>query len=129
VTSRYASVVAGLTLAAVAAVWMGRERLSAASLRGTILGVALAGSCAIAGMALTAWSMGREQTVFLAALVGGILGRLAVFGAVLACVGLRAAGRIDTTATAAALLASYLVFQVLEVRLVLLKTRSKGARR
>jgi hypothetical protein len=115
-------------LAAVAAVWMGREHLSAASLRGTVLGVALAGSCAIAGMTLTAWSMDREHKVFLAALVGGILGRLAVFGAALTCVGLRAAGTIDTTATAAALLASYVVFQVLEVRLVLLRARSKGAR-
>jgi len=115
-------------LAAVAAVWMARERMSAASLRGAVLGVALAGSCAVAGMALTAWSMGREHAVFLAALVGGILGRLAVFGAVLACVGLRAAGTIDTTATAAAMLASYLVFQVLELYLVLLRARSKGAR-
>lgn len=120
--------VAALALAAAAAAWIGRGMISAAALRGTVLGVALAASGAIAGMVLTAWSMGKEQKVFFAALAGGILGRLAVFGAALAYVGLRAPGAIDATATAAALLASYVVFQVLEVRLVLLRARSKGAR-
>jgi hypothetical protein len=128
VTLRYASVVAALALAAAAAAWIGRGMVPAASLRGTVLGIALAASGAIAGMMLTAWSTGKEQKVFFAALAGGILGRLAVFGAALAYVGLRAPGAIDATATAVALLASYVVFQVLEVRLVLLRARSKEAR-
>lgn len=127
-TLRYASAVAALALAAVAAAWIGRARIGQASLRGAILGAALAAAGAIAGMTLTAWAIGRDQKVFFAALIGGILGRLAVFGAALIYVGLRAAGSIDLTATASALLAFYVVFQVLEVRLVLLRARSGRAR-
>ena len=115
---RFAALVllVGGAASALIVVWGGR--LGEPALRGTLLGAALASAGAIGGMALSAWSLPRGPRQFFGALVFGILARLAVFGAVLVFVALRAPS-YGLVACAASLLAFYVVFQVLEVRFVL----------
>ncbi len=88
-----------------------------ARLRGALIGITLAACGSVAGMALTAWSFDRSQRVFLSTLVIGFLGRLFGYGGVLIYVILKTS--IDPAACALALMASYVVFQVIEVRFAL----------
>ncbi|MFQ5878285.1 MAG: hypothetical protein ACE5JH_11485 [Acidobacteriota bacterium] len=115
--ARYAGTVAVVALSVVLAVWLLRGRLDPGTADGGMLGAGLAAVGAVSGMLLTAWGFERDQKRFLAALALGILGRLAVYGAVLVYVALRTP--IDPLATAAALLGCYVLFQVVEVRFVL----------
>ncbi len=117
-----------LLIAAVvaAAAWSWRDRLGAGSVPGVLLGDALATAGALAGMALTAWSFDKGQREFMGALVAGILARLAVFGGALVYVALRTT--IDPIATAAALLTLYIVYQILEIRMVLARLARKQRR-
>jgi len=117
VLARYAAGVLLIAAVASAAAWSWRERFGPGGYRGTLLGAALATIGALAGMALTAWSFDKGQREFMTALAAGMLGRLAGFGGVLVYVALRTT--IDPIATAAALLTLYVVFQILEIRMVL----------
>jgi len=110
-----------LGIAGVTGAWLARPRLSRPVFSGGVLGIALATAGAVAGLLLTAWSFDKEQSRFLAALVVGILARLALFGAVLVYVALRTA--IDPVATAGSLLGFYVLFQVVEVRFALMRGR------
>ena len=114
VVARHLVAALAIGAAAVAAGWSLRGRLSPAVFQGGILGAVLATAGAVAGLLTTAWAFDKEARRFFAALIAGILGRLLLYGAVLVYVALRTA--IDPVATAASLLAFYVLFQVLEVR-------------
>jgi hypothetical protein len=116
-TLRYAALVLILASGATA-ILVSAARLTESAVRGTILGAGLAAAGAIGGMALAAWSFDRRPQAFMAALVGGILGRLLLFGAALVYVELRAT-RYDLASSVASLLGFYVAFQVIEVRFVM----------
>jgi len=123
---RFGALVLLIGVAASASIVAWGDRLGEAALRGTLLGAALASAGAIGGMALFAWSLPRGPREFFGALVAGILARLVVFGAVLIFVALRVPS-YDLVASAASLLAFYVVFQILEVRFVLKGLKEKRA--
>ena len=114
---RHAAAVVLLAGAAAACGWIWGDRLPPGSLRGATLGVAVAALGSVAGMALTAWSFDKSQRVFLSTLAIGLLGRLFGYGGVLIYVALVTS--IDPNASAVALMGSYVVFQVIEVRFAL----------
>jgi hypothetical protein len=114
---RYAALVL-LIASGATAILAGAAGLTESAVRGTILGAGLAAAGAIGGMAIVAWSFDRRPQAFMAALVGGILGRLLLFGAALVFVELRAT-TYDLGAVVASLLGFYVAFQVIEVRFVL----------
>jgi hypothetical protein len=116
---RYALAVVLLAVAGSACIAASGDRLGEASVRGALLGAALAALGAIGGMALLAWSFERGPRQFLGAVMLGILGRLTLFGAVLVYVGLRQPADYRVTAVALSLLGFFFVFQALEVRFVL----------
>jgi hypothetical protein len=122
---RYAGTVVAIAGLALACGWLARDRLAPAALGGAALGIALAALGAIGGMALTAWAFARGQRAFFAALVTGILGRLFVYGAALVYVALKTS--VDSTATAVALLGSYVAFQIVEVRFALVGLAGRRA--
>ncbi len=115
--ARYAGTVVAMAGLALGCGWLVRDRLDPPAVGGAALGITLAAAGAVTGMALTAWSFGKGQRVFFAALVIGILGRLFLYGAALVYVALKTA--VDPTATAVALLGSYVAFQIVEVRFAL----------
>jgi hypothetical protein len=106
-------------LAALAAasgrLWGGR--LAPGQLRGALLGLGVATIGAVTGLLLTAWSFDKGPRAFFSALVIGILGRLFAYGAALIYVAVKTT--LDPTATALALLGSYVAFQAIEVRFAL----------
>ena len=114
---RYAALVL-LVASGATAIIVGAAGLAESAVRGTSLGAGLAAAGAIGGMAIVAWSFDRRPQSFMAALVGGILGRLLLFGAALVFVELRAT-TYDLGASVASLLGFYVAFQVIEVRFVL----------
>jgi hypothetical protein len=123
--ARYALGVVALagTGSAVVAAW--GERLGEAAVRGALLGVAVAAVGALGGMALLARGLERGPRQFMGALLIGILGRMLLFGAVLIGVGLGWPAGCSLAAMGLSVVASFFVFQGLEVWLVL--RRSKGA--
>ncbi len=116
--ARFAALVVLVGGAAAALIVAWGDRLGETALRGALLGAGLATAGAIGGMALFAWSLGRRTGHFVGALLVGFLGRLALFGAALICVGLRARA-FDLVATALSLLGFYALYQILEMRFVL----------
>jgi hypothetical protein len=114
---RYAAGMLLITAAAAGAAWRYQERLGEDGFRGVLAGLGLAALGTVSAMALVAWSFDKGQRQFFAALVGGILARLVMFGSALTYVALRTS--MDLTATVAALLSFYVVGQVLEIRMVL----------
>jgi len=116
---RYGLRVLALAAVALAGGWWYRDRMAAATLRGGMLGVTVAAAGAVGGMLLIAWAFEQDQKRFFGALAAGVLGRLALYGAVVVIVALRWPGTIDAVATAVALLTAYVVFQSLELRFVL----------
>ncbi len=111
---RYSGTVVFLAASGLVALWFWRERLGEATARGASVGLGLATAGAVAAMILTAWAFGRNQQKFFAALMLGILGRLALYCGALLYVGLRTS--LQPQAMAVAMLGSYVVFQVLELR-------------
>jgi hypothetical protein len=97
--------------------------VSPATVEGAVLGAAVAAAGGIGGIVLIRWGLGKDQKKFFAALSAAILGRLLLYGAALVVVALRTT--IDLTATAASLLAVYVLFQVVEVRFAV-RGLSKG---
>lgn len=116
-TGRYAAAAALLGVVGMGLAWMVEERLGPPISRGILLGAGLATAGAVAGILLTAWGFERGQRRFLAALMLGILGRLVIYGATLVYVALWTT--IDLMATVGALLAFYVLHQVLEIRFAL----------
>jgi hypothetical protein len=97
--------------------------VSPTTVEGMTLGAALAAAGGIGGIVLIRWGLGKDQKKFFAALGAAILGRLLLYGAALVVVALRTT--IDLTSTAASLLAVYVLFQIVEVR-VAVRGLSKG---
>jgi hypothetical protein len=89
--------------------WVGRDFALSA-----LLGACLAAVLAVSSTVLAAWSHDKPQAVFLAALAGGFLGRMVVFGVGMAL--LVTATRLPVTAFVAGLFSYYVLFQVIEVR-------------
>ena len=89
---------------------------------GAGLGAALATVSALGGIWLLAWSFDKPQNVFLAALVGGVLGRMVLFSIALALVVM--ATEFPPAAFIGGLFAYYVIFQILEIRAL---HRSAGA--
>ncbi len=116
-TTRYAGWIALLAAIGVLMIGAFRGRLGEPIARGATLGIILAAAGALGGLFLTAWAFGRGDRQFLAAIVGGMLGRLAVYGGALIYVALGTT--LDLLATAVGLLGFYLVCQVLEIRFFL----------
>ena len=126
-TLRYAGVVLAIGGSGAAVIVAAAARLGEAGVRGALLGAALSVAVAIGVMALIAPSLRRGWRGFFGALVGGILARLAVVGAALVYVGLRAAESYDLIATATALLGFTVVFQCLEVGFVLRDLKGRAS--
>ena len=124
-TLRYAGAVAGIVLAALALAAPFRDRLGTSGVRGACLGGALAALVAVAGMAVLDRSIDAGPRRFMGALVGGILGRMAFFGAALLYVGLRAAAAFDVVALSVSLLSFFLLFQWLELWFVIRRVRRR----
>ena len=112
--ARYSGTVLLLAATGFVVLWMWRDRLGEAATSGASVGLGLAAAGAVAAMILTAWGFGRNQQKFFAALMLGILGRLALYCGALLYVGLRTS--LQPLAMAVAMLGSYVVFQVLELR-------------
>ena len=112
--ARYSGTVVLLAATGLVVLWMWRDRLGEAAARGASVGLGLAAAGAVAAMILTAWGFGRSQQQFFAALMLGILGRLAFYCGALLYVGLRTS--LQPLAMAVTMLGSYVVFQVLELR-------------
>lgn len=98
--------------------------LAAAAAAAVGVGAALAGSLLCALLSRRARRDQNTQRI-LGALVAGMLARLALYGAVLVYVALRTA--LDVVAVAAWLLGSYVVLQVIEVR-VTMRAARRGTR-
>jgi hypothetical protein len=97
--------------------WLAAHALSGP--RGVLsaaLGAGLAIVLALAGTALQIWAFQKPQKVFLAALVGSLLGRMAIFLSALAAV--VAATELPPAPFVAALFFYYVICQVLEIRVV-----------
>lgn len=90
--------------------------MTSAALQGAVLGSALAAVGGAGGIALVRWGLDKDPKRFFAALGASILGRLLLYGAALVGVALRTT--IDLTWTAASLLVVYVLFQIVEVRLL-----------
>ncbi len=99
------ALVAGLALSR----WAGSRVMVSAA-----LGAALATLLALSGIWLLAWTFDKSQKVFLAALVGGFLGRMVIFG--LAVVLMVSATELPPAAFVGGLLMFYAVYQVVEIR-------------
>ena len=112
--ARYSGTVVLLAATGLVVLWMWRDRLGEAAARGASVGLGLAAAGAVAAMILTAWGFGRNQQKFFAAVMLGILGRLALYCGALLYVGLKTT--LQPLAMAVTMLVSYVVFQVLELR-------------
>jgi hypothetical protein len=106
----FATSAATLPLGLVAAhAWAGpRPALS------VLLGAGLATMLAISSLALAAWSYEKSQATFLAALLGGFMGRLVFLGGCIAL--LIAASDLPVAPFMASLFAYYVLYQFLEIR-------------
>jgi hypothetical protein len=79
-----------------------------------LAGACLAALLAVASLLLAAWSHDKRESVFLSALLGGVLARLAIFGVAVAVVAL--ATELPVAPFVGGLLSYYVVFQILEFR-------------
>ena len=120
---RYAFGVFLLAIVGTAVVGACGERLGEAVVRGALLGCAVALVGAIAGMALLARSLEQGHRQFLGAVMLGILGRMLLFGAVLIYIGLSRPAGLSLAAVALSIVGFFFVFQALEVRFVLRRSR------
>jgi hypothetical protein len=89
--------------------WAGRG-----SALSVLSGAGLATVLGISSLALAAWSHDKPQAVFLSALLGGFVGRLALFGGAVAL--MATMGGLPLAPFLAGLFAYYVLCQVLEVR-------------
>jgi hypothetical protein len=110
-------VLLGTTAAFAPLAWLAAHALSGP--RGVLsaaLGAGLAVLLALAGTVLQIWAFRKPQKVFLAALVGSLVGRMAIFLVALAAV--VAATELPPAPFVGALFFYYVICQVLEIRTV-----------
>lgn len=121
---RYALIVLVAVAATQAAVQLALG-LQAAARRAVAMGAALAAANTLAAYGLVVWSAGRSQTAFMAAVLGGMVGRMALLlAAVVAAILLLGLPKVPL---ALSLLAYFVAFLVFELR-VLHRFRGAPAR-
>jgi hypothetical protein len=115
--ARYSILVLGVACATLALAWpLVLRRLDAPARAAVGYGVSVAVLNTIAAHALVCWSAGRSATVFLRAVLGGMVGRMALMlGAVVA--GLLVLG-LPRLPLAVALLGYFVVFLAMEVAIL-----------
>ena len=119
--ARYALLVAGVVVLSLAAVWP----LLDGSRKAAAYGAALAAANTLLAYFLATWSIPRSPDVFLRAVLGGMLGRMALMlAAVVAGVLLLGLPKVPL---AVSVLAYFMVFLVFELRLLHVRTSSAGA--
>ena len=113
---RYATLVTGsvaLPLAVLALAWGNDDPHG---LRSAAFGAGLAGANAVAAYAIARWSQGRSTNVFMGAVLGGMLGRMAVMLlAVAVGLGIFDLRRIPLVV---ALLSYFVIFLAVELKLL-----------
>jgi hypothetical protein len=114
---RYSILVLGVVLATLGLAWpLALHRLDAPARWAVAFGVVIAVLNTTAAHALLRWSAGRSASVFLQAVLGGMLGRMALMlGAVLAGVLLLGLPRLPL---AFSLLAYFVLFLCLELAML-----------
>ena len=118
---RYAALVLGAVAASLCAAW---PALAAPARPAVLGGALLAASNTVLAYFLAVWSAGRSTRAFMGAVLGGMVGRMAVMlGAVLVGVLVLGLPKVPLTFS---LLAYFVVFLVLE--LAVLSRRPTGAR-
>lgn len=125
--ARYAWIVGGILAATLApALLLLGERVGADGRWAMAYGAALAGSNALVAYALVVWSGRRSQQAFLAAVLGGMVGRMAVM-LVLVVVGVLALG-LPRLPLAFTLLSYFVLFLVFEIAVLQRRTTAAETR-
>jgi hypothetical protein len=114
---RYALMALAVTAGSLGLLWPLLQRwLQPAGRRAALVGAALAVANTVAAYGLVRWSGGRPVNTFMTAVLGGMLGRMAVMlGAVLAAVLLL---DLPEVPLAVSLLSYFVIFLVVELRIV-----------
>ena len=122
----FATIVTVTTLLSCLGVFLAQGSLSEDAPRAFAFGAALAGLNAVGSMGLLAWSRSRSHAAFMRALLGGMLGRMALLlGAV--ALGLVALD-LPRVPLVIGLLAHFVVFLTLELAIVQRDWKPAGAR-
>jgi hypothetical protein len=122
----YATIVTTTVLLSCAGVFLAQDGLSEGALASFVFGAGVAGLNALLSMALLVWSKGRSHVVFMRALLGGMVGRMAVMlGAVV--LGLLAL-KLPPMPLVIGLLTHFVLFLVLELGIVHREWKPAGAR-
>jgi hypothetical protein len=119
--------VVGVALGTLLVAWpLGLQALELPARAAVLFGLAIALANTIAAHALVRWSAGRSTTAFLRAVLGGMVGRMALMlGAVFA--GLVALG-LPRLPLAFSLLSYFVVFLTMEITILHRQTSSEGNR-
>lgn len=122
----YATIVTATVLVSCTGVFLAQGSLPAGALAAFAFGAVVAGLNAVASMGLLLWSRGRSHVAFMRALLGGMVGRMAVMlGAV--AVGLLALDLVPMPLVIG-LLSHFVLFLVLELGVVHRGWKPAGAR-
>lgn len=125
--ARYAAVVvAGLATTLLPAIWLLGPRLGAGGRWAMAYGGGLAGLNTLAAYALVVWSGRRSQQAFLAAVLGGMVGRMAAMLG-LTVVGVLALG-LPRLPLAFTLLGYFVLFLAFEIAVLQRRTTSAETR-
>ena len=124
---RYSSLVLAVATGTLAVSWPVLVRpLDQAARAAVLFGAGLAVANTIAAHALVRWSAGRSTNAFLRAVLGGMVGRMALMlGAVVA--GLLALG-LPRLPLAFSLLSYFVVFLIMELTILHRQTSTEGSR-
>lgn len=119
--ARYALLVAAVVVLSLAAAWPALD----GSRKAAAYGAALAAANTLLAYFLATWSIARSPNVFLRAVLGGMVGRMALMlAAVVAGVLLLGLPKVPL---AISVLAYFVVFLVFELRVLHVRTSSAGA--
>ena len=111
---RYAGFVLAVVAATLGLVWLGfGQRLSAAALRGVVMGGALAAVNTLAAYGLVRWAQGRSTNAFMGAVLGGMVGRMGLMlAAVVAAVLLLGVPKVPLALSLLSYFVFFLVFEI-----------------
>ncbi len=122
----YATIVTVTVLLSCAGVSLAQDALPDGAPRAFVFGAIVALLNALASMALLAWTRGRSHVAFMRALLGGMVGRMAVMLAAVA-IGLLALD-LPRMPLVIGLLAHFVLFLALELGIVHREWKPAGAR-
>lgn len=118
---RYAAIVAATVALPLGALW---GLMTAETARAALCGAALAAANTVAAYGLAVWSAGRSTSVFMGAVLGGMVGRMGLMlAAVVAGVLLLGLPKVPL---ALSLLAYFVVFLVFELAVLHRKTSPRA---